>query len=62
MPKDPWSRPNGWKEIGGNCPECQQKRKISAPTVARRSQRTRELYFGCSNFQRGCRFYGCRSH
>jgi hypothetical protein len=61
MQKDAMERPATWKERGGLCPECREK-GIKSPTVARRSRKTSELYFGCEGFLRGCRFKGCRSH
>jgi len=58
--KNPMNRPSYWKEVGGPCPLC------GGPTVARKSRKTGELYFGCARPKRGrtsgCPFKGCRSH
>jgi hypothetical protein len=44
------------------CARIAKEKGIQSPTVARRSRKTSELYFGCGGFLRGCRFKGCRSH
>lgn len=60
MPKDAMQQPDYWKEKGSSCPKC------GADTVARKSRKTGELYFGCTRAKRGatggCNFKGCRSH
>jgi hypothetical protein len=62
METDPRSRPQVRGERGGACPECKKRLGIEVPTIARRSKKTHELYFGCRNFMLGCRFNGSRSH
>ena len=54
--KDPMERPSNRFEKGGPCPKC------GAPTIARKSNKTGELYFGCTKKPEECNFKGCRSH
>lgn len=54
MPKDPMEKPDSKGERGGLCPWC------GSPTVAREQPSTGKLYFGCTNYDGGCRFNGCR--
>lgn len=60
-PKDPDSKPDYRGQRGGRCPKCKR-----ADTVARKSRKTGELYFGCTAPKRGqsdgCNFKGCRTH
>ena len=53
--KDPMERPANPQDKSGPCPLC------GSPTKARRSRKTGELYFGCTNYP-NCTFKGCRSH
>jgi hypothetical protein len=61
MTKNPNDRPDFWKEKGGPCPNCGWPE-----TVAQKSRKTGELYFGCARPKQGpkhgCNFKGCRSH
>jgi hypothetical protein len=60
-PKNPVESPDRRGEKGGPCPKCGWPE-----TVARRSRKTKELYFGCARPKagrtKGCNFKGCRSH
>ena len=60
MPKDPMERPERQGEKG----DCKLKYGTEVETIARVSEKTGELYFGCPNFGPPyfCRFNGCRSH
>jgi hypothetical protein len=51
---NPMDTPTRHGEDGPLCPDC------GSPTVARAQQGTGKLYFGCTNFNGGCRFNGCR--
>ena len=64
MPKDPKEAPERRGEKGGPCPACKLYYDIEVPTVARKSKKTGELYFGCPNYGPPyyCTFTGCRSH
>jgi hypothetical protein len=53
--KHPMDRPTDPFDQSENCPIC------GSPTKARKSKRTDELYFGCTNYP-NCHFKGCRSH
>ena len=61
MKKNPMDRPETRDEKTGPCPKCGFDF-----VVARKSNITDELYFGCARpkqgRERGCNFKGCRSH
>jgi hypothetical protein len=52
----PFPKPQLRGQKGPACPES------DAPTQARKSKITAELYWGCTNYPGGCRFKGDRSH